>query len=88
MIFTFNILSQFVWWDIVFHVLGIKTTKIDNERINLSLNPKYEIKEPRQEHKMCKTNVQTYIYCNEIKKHKPPPKKRLYNKIVFQIGVE
>jgi len=31
-----------------FHVLGTKTIKIDNERINLSLNPKYEIKEPRQ----------------------------------------
>jgi hypothetical protein len=32
-------------------VIGTKTTKINNKRITLNLNPKHEIKGPRQKHK-------------------------------------
>jgi hypothetical protein len=33
------------------NVIGMKTIKIDDERIGLSLNSKYKTKGPRQEHK-------------------------------------
>ncbi len=35
-----------------------------------------------QEHKMCKTKVQIYFYCDEIQKHKHK-KTKIWCKIVF-----
>lgn len=35
-----------------------------------------------QEHKMCKTKVQIYLYCDEIQKHKHK-KTKIWCKIVF-----
>jgi len=43
----------------------------------------------KQKHEMCMTKIQTYLYCNEIKKCKHKKNKiRLWCKIIFHIGVE
>jgi hypothetical protein len=58
-------------------VTTTKTTKTNDENISLSLNPKHEQRDQNKiskvlktKHEMCKTKVQTYIYCNEINKCK------------------
>jgi hypothetical protein len=53
--------------------MNIKTTKIDNEKIDLSLNskgPRQEHKNQIQKHKLCKTKTQTNFYYNEVSKDK------------------
>jgi len=48
----------------------MKITKRDDKIRVLNLNPKYETKEAKQKHKMCKTKIQICFYCNKFKKHK------------------
>jgi len=38
-------------------VMNTKNTKINDEKIGLSLNPKHKTKESKQEHKMCNTKI-------------------------------
>lgn len=51
-------------------IRSMKITKRDDKIRVLNLNPKYETKEAKQKHKMCKTKIQICFYSNKLKKHK------------------